>query len=47
MLARPVLAVPGPVTSPLSAGPHQLLRDRRPAGRHGEDILAALTQPDS
>jgi DNA processing protein len=28
-LGRPVLAVPGPVTSALSAGTHQLLRDHR------------------
>jgi len=48
MLARPVLAVPGPVTSALSTGPHQLLRDRgaRLAG-NAQDVLAALGQPDT
>jgi DNA processing protein len=48
MLARPVLAVPGPVTSALSAGPHQLLRDRHARlAANAEDILAALGQPDA
>jgi DNA processing protein len=48
MLARPVLAVPGPITSALSAGPHQLLRDRQARlAATTQDVLAALGQPDT
>ncbi|GAA1622959.1 DNA-processing protein DprA [Actinoplanes couchii] len=45
-LGRPVMAVPGPVTSALSSGPHQLLR--RPLYRlvtSAADVLAHLTKP--
>jgi DNA processing protein len=39
---RPVLAVPGPVTSPSSAGTNQLLFDGRGPARGAEDVLLAL-----
>ena len=43
MLSRPLLAVPGPVTSPMSFLPHKLIREGRAilAG-DAEDVLAAL-----
>jgi DNA processing protein len=41
-LGRPVYAVPGPVLSPLSWGPHTLLRRGALLAGHPEDILAAL-----
>jgi DNA processing protein len=41
-LGRPVYAVPGPVLSPLSWGPHTLLRHGALLAGHPEDILAAL-----
>ena len=37
-----VLAVPGPVTSPASAGTNQLLRDGRTPVRHARDVLDEL-----
>jgi DNA processing protein len=37
-----VLAVPGPVHSPTSAGPHQLLRDGAGIVTHAADLLAAF-----
>jgi DNA processing protein len=37
-----VLAVPGPVTSPTSAGPHQLLRDGAGLVASGADLLEAF-----
>lgn len=37
-----VLAVPGPVTSPTSAGPHQLLRDGAGLVTSGADLLEAF-----
>jgi len=47
MLARPMLAVPGPITSVMSAGPHQLLRDRQARlAATAQDVLVALGQPD-
>lgn len=39
---RPVLAIPGPITSPLSAGPHQLIRDGATLVTNLEEILEAL-----
>jgi len=41
-LGRPVYAVPGPVLSPLSWGPHSLLRRGALLAGHPEDILDAL-----
>jgi DNA processing protein len=41
-LGRPVFAVPGPVSSPLSWGPHALLRRGALLAGHPEDILDAL-----
>jgi DNA processing protein len=41
-LGRPVYAVPGPVFSPLSWGPHALLRRGALLAGHPEDILDAL-----
>jgi DNA processing protein len=51
-LGRPVYAVPGPVFSPLSWGPHTLLRRGALLAGHPEDILDALPaageiQPDA
>jgi DNA processing protein len=37
-----ILAVPGPVTSPASAGTNQLLRDGCPPVRHARDVLDQL-----
>ena len=37
-----VMAVPGAITSPASAGPHQLLRDGATLVESGTDVLAAL-----
>ncbi|MGH2723303.1 MAG: DNA-processing protein DprA [Actinomycetota bacterium] len=41
-LGRDVLAVPGPVTSPLSQAPHELIRDGGTLVRGAEDVLAWL-----
>ena len=41
-LNREVFAVPGPVTSPLSAVPHELLRDGATLIRGAEDVLEDL-----
>jgi DNA processing protein len=41
-LNREVFAVPGPVTSPLSAVPHELLRDGATLIRSAEDVLDDL-----
>jgi DNA processing protein len=41
-LHREVLAVPGPVTSELSAAPHELIRDGAGLVRDAEDVLEAL-----
>jgi DNA processing protein len=42
-LGRPVYAVPGPVFSPLSWGPHALLRRGALLAGHPEDVLDALS----
>ncbi|MFD8316145.1 DNA-processing protein DprA [Kitasatospora purpeofusca] len=39
-LGRPVWAVPGPVTSELSTGPHQLLREGAQVATGGADFLS-------
>ena len=39
---RPVFAVPGPITSPLSKGPLKLLQKGARLVQSGEDVLAAL-----
>jgi len=46
-LGRPAMVVPGPVTSALSAGAHQALRDHPQARlvRGGTDVLAELATP--
>jgi DNA processing protein len=41
-LGSEVFAVPGPVTSPLSAVPHELIREGAPLARGSEDVLEAL-----
>lgn len=41
-LGREVLAVPGPVTSPLSSVPHQLLREGAGLAEGPDDVLATL-----
>jgi DNA processing protein len=41
-LHREVLAVPGPVTSELSAAPHELIRDGAGLVRDAEDVLEAV-----
>jgi DNA processing protein len=41
-LGRDVMAVPGPVTGPLSAVPHALIRDGAPLVREAADVLEAL-----
>lgn len=41
-LGRDVMAVPGPVTSPLSAVPHELIRDGAALIRSAGDVLAVL-----
>lgn len=41
-LGRDLFAVPGPVTSPLSAVPHELLREGAMLARGPDDILAEL-----
>jgi DNA processing protein len=41
-LGRAIGAVPGPVTSPLSAGPHQLLADGAALIRDTQDVLDAV-----
>jgi DNA processing protein len=41
-LGRDVAAVPGPVTSPVSAGTNALLRDGALLVRHAQDVLDAL-----
>jgi DNA processing protein len=41
-LHREVLAVPGPVTSELSAAPHELIRDGAGLVRDAEDVLEAI-----
>jgi DNA processing protein len=45
-LGRPVFAVPGPVTSPLSEVPLSLIRDGAAMVRNGEDLLADLGRLD-
>lgn len=42
---RDVFAVPGPVTSPLSAGPHQLLRDGARLCAGAADVLGEIGLP--
>lgn len=42
---RDVLAVPGPLTSPTSAGPHMLIRQGAELIRSGEDIIEVLGLP--
>jgi DNA processing protein len=42
-LHRDVLAVPGPVTSELSAAPHELIRDGAGLARDARDVLDALS----
>jgi len=37
-----VLAVPGPIHSPTSAGPHQLIRDGAGLVTSGDDLLASF-----
>jgi DNA processing protein len=44
-LGREVFAVPGPITSPLSSAPHDLLRDGATLARGPEDILDELGVP--
>lgn len=44
-LHREVMAVPGPVTSPLSDAPHDLIRDGATLVRGPEDVLAILGIP--
>lgn len=46
-LGRDVLAVPGPVTSPLSEAPHELIRDGATLVRGPDDVLAWLEVPVS
>jgi len=41
-LGREVLAVPGPITSPLTTAPHELIRDGAGLVRGPGDVLAAL-----
>jgi DNA processing protein len=45
-LGRPVFAVPGPVTSPLSEVPLALIRDGAGLVRNGEDLLVDLGRLD-
>jgi DNA processing protein len=45
-LGRPVFAVPGPVTSPLSEVPLGLIREGAGLVRHAEDLLADLGRLD-
>lgn len=42
---RPVMAVPGPVTSALSVGTHRLIRDGATMVTGGSDVIAGLRQP--
>jgi DNA processing protein len=42
-MAKPVMAVPGSVFSPLSVGCHQLLRDGAGVVQNGRDVLAELS----
>ncbi|HEX2031256.1 MAG TPA: DNA-processing protein DprA [Actinomycetota bacterium] len=44
-LGRDVMAVPGPVTSPLSIVPHELIRDGAALIRSADDVLAVLGLP--
>jgi DNA processing protein len=44
-LGRPVLAVPGRLTSPLAAGPHDLIADGAPIVRGPQDVLDAIYGP--
>jgi DNA processing protein len=44
-LNREVMAVPGPVTSPLSEAPHDLIRDGATLVRRPDDVLAVLGIP--
>jgi DNA processing protein len=47
-LARPVMAVPGPVTSVTSEGCHQLIRDQiAVCVTSAADVLAELDRPAS
>lgn len=39
---KPVFAVPGPIDSPVSRGPHQLIRDGAKLVESGHDIVAEL-----
>jgi len=41
-MGREVMAVPGPITSELSAAPHQLIRDGAALIRDPSDLLAEL-----
>lgn len=43
---REVLAVPGPITSPLSAGTHRLLKEGAALASSAEDVLEALALHD-
>ncbi|MDP3685397.1 MAG: DNA-processing protein DprA [bacterium] len=43
---REVLAVPGPITSPLSAGTHRLLKEGAALASSAEDVLEALALRD-
>lgn len=49
-MLRPVMAFPGPVTSPMSAGCHELLRDRQAilvtCPEDVESMLASFVEPD-
>jgi DNA processing protein len=42
-LGKPVLAVPGPIDSPLSSGPNQLLADGCGPARDAQDIVVGLS----
>ncbi|WP_346103897.1 DNA-processing protein DprA [Pseudonocardia alni] len=42
---RPVMAVPGPVTSALSVGTHRLIRDGATMVTGSGDVIAGLRQP--
>lgn len=46
-LGRPIAAVPGRITSPLSRGPHQLLRAGALLVDKPEDLLDGLYDPDT
>jgi DNA processing protein len=46
-LGREIFAVPGPVTSPLSAAPHGLIRDGATLVRSADDVIDELGLPAS